>query len=276
MARRRRLAFARWRRCRPLTRTDRPATSPAIRSSEASTGPIRRRPAAGDRGALRGPQRGRALPDAARRDRHGQDRDDGLDHRAGPAPRARDRPQQDARRAALQRVPRVLPDERGRVLRLLLRLLPARGVRPAGRPLHREGLVPERRHRAAPARGDVGALHAPRRRRRRLGLVHLRPRLAGGVARARADPRRGGGARPRPRPAQADRQPVRPQRRRARPRALPRAGRRDRDAAGEPGERVPRLVLRRRGRADHALRPAHAARCSPSSTTSRSGRPPST
>ena len=34
-------------------------------------------------------------------------------------------------------------------------------------------------------------------------------------------------------------------------------GRRDRGAAGEPGERVPRLVLRRRGRADHALRPAH-------------------
>ena len=43
------------------------------------------------------------------------------------------------------------PDERGRVLRLLLRLLPARGVRPAGRPLHREGLVPQRRHRPAAA-----------------------------------------------------------------------------------------------------------------------------
>ena len=43
---------------------------------------------------------------------------------------ARDRPQQDAGRAALQRVPRVLPRQRGRVLRLLLRLLPARGVRP--------------------------------------------------------------------------------------------------------------------------------------------------
>ena len=167
-----------------------------------------------------------------------------------------DRAQQDARRAALQRVPRVLPDERGRVLRLLLRLLPARGVRPSGRPLHREGLVPERRHRAAPARGDLVALHPPGRGRRRLGLVHLRPRLAGGVARAGADPRRGGGARPRPRPAQADRQPVRPQRRRARPRALPRARRRRRGAAREPGERVPRLVLRRRGRADHALRPA--------------------
>ena len=39
------------------------------------------------------------------------------------------------------------PEQRGRVLRLVLRLLPARGVRPAGRPLHREGLVAERRHR---------------------------------------------------------------------------------------------------------------------------------
>ena len=45
-------------------------------------------------------------------------------------PGARDRPQQDARRPALQRVPRVLPRQRRRVLRLLLRLLPARGVRP--------------------------------------------------------------------------------------------------------------------------------------------------
>ena len=37
---------------------------------------------------------------------------------------------------------------------------------------------------AAAARGDLGAAHPPRRDRRRLGLVHLRPRLAGGVARA--------------------------------------------------------------------------------------------
>ena len=41
---------------------------------------------------------------------------------------ARPRPQQDPRRAALRRVPRVLPGEHGRVLRQLLRLLPARGV----------------------------------------------------------------------------------------------------------------------------------------------------
>jgi excinuclease ABC subunit B len=44
----------------------------------------------------------------------------------------------------------------------------------------------------AAALGDLVALHAPRRDRRRLGLVHLRPRLAGGVARA-DDLRRGRG-----------------------------------------------------------------------------------
>ena len=123
----------------------------------------------------------------------GQDGDDGLDDREAPAPGARHRAQQDARRAALQRVPRVLPRERGRVLRLVLRLLPARGVHPAGRPLHREGLVAERRHRAAPAVGHVVAPHSPRRRRRRIRVVHLRPRLARGVARARAHARGGGG-----------------------------------------------------------------------------------
>ena len=40
-----------------------------------------------DRAALRRAARGRALPDAARRDRHRQDGDDGLDHREGPAGR---------------------------------------------------------------------------------------------------------------------------------------------------------------------------------------------
>jgi ABC-type dipeptide/oligopeptide/nickel transport system ATPase component len=38
--------------------------------------------------------------------------------------------QQDAGGAALQRVPHLLPAQCGRVLRLLLRLLPARGLRP--------------------------------------------------------------------------------------------------------------------------------------------------
>ena len=96
---------------------------------------------------------GRPLPDAARRHRRGQDGDDGVHDRAGPAPRARDRPQQDAGRPALQRVPRVLPGQRGRVLRLLLRLLPARGLRPELGPLHREGLLDQPGDRAPAPRG---------------------------------------------------------------------------------------------------------------------------
>ena len=172
-------------------------------------------------------------------------------------PGARDRAQQDARRPALQRVPRVLPGERGRVLRLLLRLLPARGVRPAGRPLHREGLLAERRHRPASPRRHLEPAPAPRHGDRRLRLLHLRPRLAGGVREARRLPDRRRGDRPRRDAAQADRHPVRPQRHAARPRALPRQGRRDRDPARVHRDRLPHLDVRRRGRADHALRPAH-------------------
>ena len=49
---------------------------------------------------------------------------------------------------------------------------------PAGRPLHREGRLDQRRHRPpAPCR-DERAAAAPRRRHRRLGVVHLRARLA--------------------------------------------------------------------------------------------------
>ena len=147
------------------------------------------RSAAGDRRAGGRRQRGPAVPDAARRDRHGQDVHDGQRDRGRREADARDRPQQDARRAALQRVPRVLPDERGRVLRLVLRLLPARGVPALVGHVHREGLLAQRGHRPAAPRGDVVAAAPPRRRDRRLGLVHLRPRLAErvrGAARDRA------------------------------------------------------------------------------------------
>ena len=155
--------------------------------------PPDRGPAARDRGARRLAPRREPRADAPRRDRNRQDGDNGVGDRGAPAAGARDRAQQDARRTALQRVPGVLPLERGRVLRLLLRLLPARGVRPAGRPLHREGLVAERRHRPAPARRRRTSLaDATRRRRRRLGVLHLRDRVAGGVARARAASSRSG------------------------------------------------------------------------------------
>ena len=94
----------------------------------------------------------------------------------------------------------------------VLRLLPARGVRPAGRPLHREGLLAERRHRPPTPRGEHLARDAAGRRRRRLRVVHLRDRLAGGVRGARRPPRRRRGVRPRPAPSEARRHPVRPQR----------------------------------------------------------------
>ena len=86
-------------------------------------------------------QRGRDRCRAARRHRNRQVGDDGLAHRAGAAPDPRARAQQDPRRAARQRVPRTHAEQRRRVLRLLLRLLPARGLRPADRHLHREGLA---------------------------------------------------------------------------------------------------------------------------------------
>ena len=71
-------------------------------------------------------------------------------------PGAGARAEQDARGAALLGVPRVLPEQRGRVLRLVLRLLPARGLRPVARPLHREGQLDQRAHRADAAVGDQG------------------------------------------------------------------------------------------------------------------------
>ena len=77
----------------------------------------------------------------------------------------------------------LLPAQRGRVLRLLLRLLPARGVRPADGHLHREGLLDQRRGRAAAPLGDQQPAHPARRRRGGLGVVHLRPGHPAGVRR---------------------------------------------------------------------------------------------
>ena len=75
------------------------------------------------------------------------------------------------------------PENRGRVLRLVLRLLPARGVHPADRSVHREGDDEERRDRQAAARRDQVAVRAPGRHHRRLGVLHLRHRRARAVLR---------------------------------------------------------------------------------------------
>ena len=91
----------------------------------------------------------------------------------GPDPRA----EQDAGGAALRRVQELLPRQRGRVFRLLLRLLPAGGLRPAHRHLYREGIRDQRADRPHAPRGDARAAGARRRHHRRLGLLHLRHRL---------------------------------------------------------------------------------------------------
>ncbi len=187
---------------------------------------------------------------------HGQDDDDGGRDRGGPAPDAGDRPQQDAGGAALQRVPDLLPGQRGRVLRLLLRLLPARGLRPEPRPLHREGLGDQPGGRPAAPRGDGRGVRPPRRDRRRLGLLHLRPRLAGDVRDEHADPQARRDDRPRRAAAETGLDPVHPQRQGALAGHLPRAGG---DAGGVPRLRrdgLPGDPVRRRGRAAAALRPA--------------------
>ena len=136
-----------------------------------------RRPAAGDRRAGRRRQPQRPHPGAARRHRLGQDLHHGQGDRGDPAAGADPGAQQDAGGAALRRVPLVLSRQRGRVFRLLLRLLPARGLRPAHRHLYREGIVDQRADRPHAPRGDARAARARRRDHRRLGVVHLRHRL---------------------------------------------------------------------------------------------------
>ncbi len=135
------------------------------------------RPAARDRRTGQGNRRSRARPGAARRHRLGQDLHHGQGDRGDAAPGADPRPQQDAGGAALRRVQELLPRQRGRVLRLLLRLLPAGGLRPALRHLYREGIVDQRADRPHAPRRDARGDGARRRHHRRLGLLHLRHRL---------------------------------------------------------------------------------------------------
>ena len=99
------------------------------------------RSAASHRRACHASERGRTRPGAARRDRFGQDLHHGQGHRGDAASGAGSRAEQDPRRPALRRVQDLLPRQRGRVFRLVLRLLPARGLYPAHRHLYREGLA---------------------------------------------------------------------------------------------------------------------------------------
>ena len=141
------------------------------------------RPAPGHRPADRRPFARAPQPDAPGCHGLGQDVHDGQRHRPPQQADAGPGPQQDARRAALRGVPRVLPGQRGRVLRQLLRLLPARGLPAAVGHVHREGLVAERRDRPAAPRRDPRAVRAARRDHRRVvsaaSMASARPSTTG-------------------------------------------------------------------------------------------------
>ena len=177
---------------------------------------------------VRGAQSRRPEPGAAGRHRLRQDLHDGEGHRGGEPADARDGAQQDPGGAALSGIPSLLPGERGRVLRQLLRLLPARGLRSVDRFVHRERSDHQRRDRSHAPVGDPVALRAPRRHHRLERVVHLRPGIARGVLRHAA----AAAARPahsaRSDSPQARRDSVRAQRDRLLARHLPRARRRHR------------------------------------------------
>src|SRR6266851_4465513 len=135
------------------------------------------RPAAGDRRARRRDRARRARPGAAGRHRLGQDLHHGACHPAHAAPGAHPGAQQDAGGAALWRDEELLPGERGRVFRLLLRLLPAGSLCAALGHLYREGILDQRADRPHAPLGDARHPRAPRHGDRRLGLLHLRHRL---------------------------------------------------------------------------------------------------
>ena len=213
--------------------------------------PAGRRPAAGDRRIVRGARTRRARPGAARRHRLGQDLYDGACHRAHRPPGDHPGAEQDPGGAALRRDEELLPGERGRVFRLLLRLLPARGLRPAHRHLCREGIVAERADRPDAPLGDPGDPRTARCRRRRVGLLHLRHRLGRDLF---ADDRVAGSRRPgQPHQAAGEvrRTAIPAQRPQFLPRHVPGARRHDRAVPGAlRGPRLAHLAVRRRDRGD--------------------------
>ena len=148
------------------------------------------------------------------------------------------------------------PRQRRRVLRQLLRLLPARSLHPVERRLHRKGSHHQRRARqAAPLRHQV-AVRAPRLRHRRQRELHLRSRLARSLLRHAADARKGPEDLAQPDHVEAGRDPLRAQRRRFPPRHVPRARRRDRGLSHLRRQRLPHRAVGRRGREPLADRSA--------------------
>ena len=219
-----------------------------------------RRPAGGDRKAG-GRHRGRTrIPDAARRHRVRQDLHHGQRDRAARAHGDGAGAEQDARGAALLRDARVLSGQRGRVLRFVLRLLPARSLCSVARPVHREGQLDQRAHRADAAVGDQVADGAARLRDRGHRQRDLRHRRSVRVPRHDPAPAHRREDRPARRAAAAGADAVRKKRTGLPARHLPRARRRDRRVPGRARRaRHPHLAVRRRDRSAHAVRSAHRA-----------------
>ena len=206
---------------------------------------------------VEGVKRTRPHPGAARRHRLGQDLHHGEGDRGDAAPGAGAGAEQDAGRAALRRVQELLPRQRGRVFRLVLRLLPAGSLRPAHRHLHREGILDQRADRPHAALGDARAAGARRRDHRRLGVVHLRHRLGRDLFGDDLHAQAGRAHRPAPaarRPGGAAIQAHQ----RFRARHVPGARRHDRHLPGAlRGPRLAGAPVRRRDRQDRRVRSAH-------------------
>ena len=144
----------------------------------------------------------------------------------------------------------LLPAQRGRVLHLVLRLLPAGSVRPHDRHVHREGRVDQRGHRRLRLRATSSLME-----RDDVIIVatvsrHLRTRRSGRVPRADGDRARGAEDRVATTScASLVKHPVLPQRRRVRARHVPRARRHGRDLPGVRGAGRARRDVGRRDRA---------------------------
>ena len=171
------------------------------------------------------------------------------------------RAQQDAGRAALRRVQELLPRQRGRVFRLLLRLLPARSLRPAHRHLYREGIRHQRADRPHAPLGHARAARARRRHHRRLGLLHLRHRLGRDLYGHDLFPETRRQGRPAPARQGPGRAAIQARAgRRFLARAVPRARRHDRSLPRPlRGPRLAHRDVRRRDRVDRRVRSADGA-----------------
>ena len=215
------------------------------------------RSARGDPPADRGRAGRRAQPGAAGRHRLGQDLHHGQRHCHDPPAGAGAGAQQDPGGPAVERDEDVLPGERGRVFRLVLRLLPARSLRAAHRHLHREGFVDQRADRPHAPLRDARADGARRRHHRGVGVLHLRHRSAGELPDDDLPPAQGPEGRPHHAAAPLRRAAVQAQRQRLPARHLPGARRHRRPVPGAlRGQGVAHGDVRRRDRIDRRVRSA--------------------